>query len=93
MLLLVLTEPLEQDLIGQFSDHSWEKGKLTKNNKPAYGATAMIVWDGGGEHVAFVIGKSTNGNIAILGGNQSVKRNNVKVGRGITKNHCLSIQY
>lgn len=70
---------------GQFSDHSWEKGKLTKNNKPAYGATAMIVWDGGGQHVAFVIGKSTNGNIAILGGNQSVKRNNVKVGRGITK--------
>ncbi|WP_294251245.1 hypothetical protein [uncultured Chryseobacterium sp.] len=42
---------------GQFSDHSWEKGKLTKDNKPAYGATAMIVWDGGGQHVAFVIEK------------------------------------
>lgn len=70
---------------GQFPDHSWEKGKQTKDNKPAYGSTAMIVWDTGGQHVAFVIGKTKNGNIAVLGGNQSIKRNGKTLGRGITK--------
>ncbi|TWP22591.1 DUF4280 domain-containing protein [Apibacter muscae] len=67
------------------SDHYWESGKSTKDNSPAYGAIAMITWSGGGDHVAFVIGKTEGGRIAVLGGNQGIRVNGVKVGSGITK--------
>ncbi|WP_164998669.1 CHAP domain-containing protein [Flavobacterium sp. 140616W15] len=65
-------------------DHYWEEGSQTKNNTPAYGAIALIKWENGGEHVAFVIGKTSTGRIAVLGGNQSVKENGIKIGSGIT---------
>lgn len=67
------------------NDHHWEEGKQTKSNTPGYGAIALIKWENGGEHVAFVIGKTSTGRIAVLGGNQSVKENGVKIGSGITK--------
>ncbi|WP_445722395.1 CHAP domain-containing protein [Flavobacterium sp.] len=67
------------------TDHHWEEGTLTNNNTPAYGAIALIKWENGGEHVAFVIGKTSTGRIAVLGGNQSVRQNGVKIGSGITK--------
>lgn len=70
------------------ADHHWEAGTETKNGEPAYGATVMITWDGGGDHVAFVIGKTSTGRIAVLGGNQSIRENGVKVGSGITKSSC-----
>ena len=71
---------------GKYKEYYWEKAKVTNDNKPAYGAIAMIRWDTtGGEHVAFVIGKTKTGRIALLGGNQSIKENGVKIGSGITK--------
>ena len=71
---------------GKYKEYYWEKAKVTNNNKPAYGAIAMIRWDTTGtEHVAFVIGKTKTGRIALLGGNQSIKENGVKIGSGITK--------
>ena len=71
---------------GKYKEYYWEKAKVTNDNKPAYGAIAMIRWDTTGtEHVAFVIGKTKTGRIALLGGNQSIKENGVKIGSGITK--------
>lgn len=70
------------------ANHHWEAGTETKNGEPAYGATVMIKWEGGGDHVAFVIGKTTSGRIALLGGNQSIRENGVKIGSGITKSSC-----
>lgn len=50
--------------------------KYGKNlNRPAYGAIAVIDWDGGGKgwkgHVGFVVGKNGDDEILLLGGNQS----------------------
>lgn len=42
----------------------------TKLDKPAYGCVAVKSRVGGG-HVGFVVGRFANGNLAILGGNQS----------------------
>ena len=53
--------------IGNY-EYYWENG--LQSDKPFYGAIAVINWTGGGQHVAFVIGETNNGRIAILGGNQ-----------------------
>lgn len=45
-------------------------GKSTKQNRPAYGALALIKFPAGGHHVTFVIGKAKGNRIATLGGNQ-----------------------
>lgn len=68
---------------GLASDHYWENGKVA--DRYGYGAIAQVKWVLGGEHVAFIIGKTTDGRIALLGGNQSKVVNEVKVGRSITK--------
>lgn len=43
---------------------------MTKLDNPAYGAIAVLSRKGGG-HVAFVVGKTENNRICLLGGNQS----------------------
>lgn len=45
-------------------------GKSTKQNRPAFGALALIKFPAGGHHVTFVIGKASGNRIATLGGNQ-----------------------
>ena len=46
-------------------------GRATKNNKPAFGAVALIRFDSGAHHVTFVAGLSKDGRrLATLGGNQ-----------------------
>lgn len=59
-------------------------GRATKENKPAIGAAAVIRFPPGGYHVTFVIGKTENGRILTLGGNQgsnhSVNRSSVPPG-------------
>lgn len=50
------------------SFRNWGKG--TKQNRPAYGALALIKFPAGGHHVTFVIGKASGNRIATLGGNQ-----------------------
>lgn len=49
-------------------------GRSTKDNKPAYGAVAVVRFSNGGHHVTFVNGRAPshphNPLIAILGGNQ-----------------------
>ncbi|MGE5453050.1 MAG: TIGR02594 family protein [Acidobacteriota bacterium] len=50
------------------SFRNWGKG--TKQNRPAFGALALIKFPTGGHHVTFVIGKVTGNRIATLGGNQ-----------------------
>ena len=42
----------------------------TKLAKPAYGCIVTFTRDGGG-HVGIVVGKTANGNLKVLGGNQS----------------------
>lgn len=42
----------------------------TKLTKPAYGCVVVFSRSGGG-HVGIVVGKTTNGNLKVLGGNQS----------------------
>ncbi len=41
-----------------------------KLDKPAYGCVVVFTRVGGG-HVGFVVGEDTNGNLQVLGGNQS----------------------
>lgn len=50
------------------SFRNWGRG--TKQNRPAYGALALIKFPAGGHHVTFVIGKASGNRIATLGGNQ-----------------------
>lgn len=47
----------------------WASPKLTRLTKPAYGCLAVLDRKGGG-HVGFVVGKTSNGKILLLGGNQ-----------------------
>lgn len=49
---------------------SWENENLTKLDKPAYGCIVTFTRAGGG-HVGFVVGVDRQGNIMVLGGNQS----------------------
>jgi uncharacterized protein (TIGR02594 family) len=53
-----------------FRARSWESDSMTKLDKPAYGCIVTFNRDGGG-HVGFVVGKDAQGNIMVLGGNQS----------------------
>lgn len=48
---------------------SWSSAG-TKLTKPAYGCIAVFSRNGGG-HVGFVVGKDKDGNLMVLGGNQS----------------------
>ena len=43
---------------------------MTKLNNPAYGCIVVFSRAGGG-HVGFLVGKDKQGNLMILGGNQS----------------------
>lgn len=53
-----------------FRAKSWESDSMTKLDKPAYGCIVTFTRNGGG-HVGFVVGKNAQGNIMVLGGNQS----------------------
>lgn len=48
---------------------SWQAAGV-KLTKPAYGCVVVFSRNGGG-HVGFVVGKDKNGNLMVLGGNQS----------------------
>lgn len=52
-----------------FRAKAWENAG-TKLDKPAYGCIVTFTRDGGG-HVGFVVGKTSKGNLKVLGGNQS----------------------
>ncbi len=49
---------------------AWESQTMTKLSEPAYGCIVTFTREGGG-HVGFVVGKDKNGNLVVLGGNQS----------------------
>lgn len=53
-----------------FRAKSWESADMTKLYRPAYGCIVTFTRAGGG-HVGFVVGKNAQGNIMVLGGNQS----------------------
>ena len=50
----------------------WASPLMTKLSTPAYGSIAVLSRQGGG-HVGFVVGTDAQGNIMLLGGNQSDK--------------------
>ena len=43
-----------------------------KLDRPVLGCVVVFTRDGGG-HVGFVVGKSTSGNLLVLGGNQGMR--------------------
>ena len=49
---------------------AWMSSDMTKLNNPAYGCIVVFSRAGGG-HVGFLVGKDKQGNLMILGGNQS----------------------
>jgi uncharacterized protein (TIGR02594 family) len=53
-----------------FRARAWESDNMTKLKAPAYGCIVTFTRQGGG-HVGFVVGKNAQGNIMVLGGNQS----------------------
>lgn len=55
-----------------FRAKSFASNKMTKLDKPAYGCVVVFNRKGGG-HVGFVIGVTENGDLCVLGGNQSDK--------------------
>jgi uncharacterized protein (TIGR02594 family) len=68
-------------LLGQCWSEQWIKSTRFESAKsylnwgvqirePAYGCVVVFSRDGGG-HVGFVVGQQQNGNLMVLGGNQS----------------------
>lgn len=53
-----------------FRARAWECDKMTRLDNPAYGCIVTFTRQGGG-HVGFVVGIDNNGNLMVLGGNQS----------------------
>lgn len=47
-----------------------KSGKVLKLDKPAYGCI-VVFSRGSGGHIGFVVGRDRNGNLMVLGGNQS----------------------
>ena len=62
-------------------------------DNPAYGSIATISYGGGKGHVGFVVGKNSNGQILILGGNQGAAKKGGQNEVNISPNSASKFKY